>query len=494
MFDIITPEQAGISSKNVADFIKLLEKCDFNTHGVLLMKGNHIFSEYYWAPFDKNTCHRMYSQTKSFVSVAIGLLEEEGKLCLDDCVYSYFQGRINPNIPELLKRQTIRDMLKMETCGETPSWFDSNEADRTKLYFEQMNATHPSGTIWSYDSAGSQVLSSLVEQLSGKTLLDYLTEKLFSKMGTFQTATVLKTKNGDSWGDSAMICTLRDMASFGRFVMNYGTWNGERLMNEKYLREATSYLVSNSISNISGFNSAFSHGYGYQIWKTEQDGFAFVGMGNQITVCLPKSDLIFTCIADNQGYAASEDVIINALFELIINNMKDTLPADKAAENELCKITAGLRLKTARGRPHTDFEAQVSGQRYKCDNNPMGITEFSLVFDSKDEGVFQYKNAQGEKELRFGIGKNILGKFPQFGYSNEQGGLVSKDGFLYDCASSAAWQEEKKLLLRVQIIDRYLGNLTVIFSFKDDMATVLMKKNAENFLKEYDGMLTGKKE
>ncbi len=43
MFDIITPEQAGISSKNVADFIKLLEKCDFNTHGVLLMKGNHIF-------------------------------------------------------------------------------------------------------------------------------------------------------------------------------------------------------------------------------------------------------------------------------------------------------------------------------------------------------------------------------------------------------------------------------------------------------------------
>lgn len=490
MFSKITPEQAGISSRKIAAFIRLLEKCDFNTHGVLLMRGNQIFAEYYWAPFTKDTCHRMYSQTKSLVSIAIGLLEEEGKLRLDDYAYTYFPDRVKTDIPETLKKQTIRDMLKMETCGETEGWFTSDEPDRTKLYFERTRVTHPSGTIWSYDSAGSQVLASLVEKLSGKSLLDYLREKLFSKMGTFQTAAILKTKNEDSWGDSAMLCTLRDMASFGRFVMNYGTWNGERLMNEKYLREATSCLAAN---NISGFNGVFSHGYGYQIWKTEQDGFAFVGMGNQLTVCLPKKDLIFAYIADNQGYEASEEVIINALFDLIANDLGDALPEDQAAEAELNETATDLKLQAARGRQSSAFETEISGKKYVCDDNPMEITEFSLTFDGNGGGVFQYTNAQGKKKLPFGMGKNVFGKFPQFGYSNEHGGLSAGGDFMYDCAASAAWQEERKLILRVQIIDRYLGNFAAVFSFKEDAVVVSMTKTAENFLSEYDGMLTGKK-
>ena len=44
MFSKITPEQAGISSRKIAAFIRLLEKCDFNTHGVLLMRDNKIFA------------------------------------------------------------------------------------------------------------------------------------------------------------------------------------------------------------------------------------------------------------------------------------------------------------------------------------------------------------------------------------------------------------------------------------------------------------------
>ena len=89
------------------------------------------------------------------------------------------------------------------------------------------------------DSAGSQVLSSLVEKLSGQSLFDYLNDRIFRKLGTLQTATILKTRNGDSWGDSALVCTSRDMASFARFVMNYGAWQGEQLLNEAYLRAAT---------------------------------------------------------------------------------------------------------------------------------------------------------------------------------------------------------------------------------------------------------------
>ena len=46
-------------------------------------------------------------------------------------------------------------------------------------------------------------------------------------MGTFKNAEILKTPNGDSWGDSAMICTARDMASFAKLIRDGGRWNGK---------------------------------------------------------------------------------------------------------------------------------------------------------------------------------------------------------------------------------------------------------------------------
>lgn len=58
---------------------------------------------------------------------------------------------------------------------------------------------------------------------------------------------------------------------------------------------------------------------------------------------------------------------------------------------------------------------------------------------------------------------------------------------MYDCACSAAWREERKLLLKVQVIDRYFGNMLAMFSFKGDVAVVRMVKTAENFLNEYTG-------
>ena len=93
MFEKITPEQAGISSKTVIKFIKKLEKRGAATHGVLFMKGDKIFTEAYWKPFHKDFIHRMYSQTKSFVGIAIGLLEEEGKLSLDDKIVDFVKNK-----------------------------------------------------------------------------------------------------------------------------------------------------------------------------------------------------------------------------------------------------------------------------------------------------------------------------------------------------------------------------------------------------------------
>lgn len=492
MFEKITPEQAGISSKSVQNFIEKLEKRGASTHGILFMKGDKIFAEAYWSPFDKDFCHRQYSQTKSFVGIAIGLLEEEGKLSLDDKIVAYFPDKADEGKwQKYFSEQTIREMLTMTTVGGSYSWFVSGDPDRTHHYFNEQRKTHPSGTLWDYDSPGSQVLCALAEKVSGKPLLTYLQEKLFNRMNVFQTAKILKTPNGDSWGDSAMVCTLRDMASFGRFVMNYGEWNGERLMNEKYLREATSNLVSNAPD---AHYSAYHQGYGYQIWRVCGNGFAFVGMGDQLTVCYPDKDLIFACNSDNQGTSLIREKIFEMLEDMFVDEMQDEpLPENKEAEKSLNALISSLKLRAVQGLTDSPFRAEIDGTEYICEENSMGITKFSFVFTDEKTGEFRYTNAQGDKVIPFGVNYNVFGKFPQLGYSNEVGATPTTNGFMYKDAVSLAWVEEKKLRLFVQIIDKYFGNMSATFAFKDDYVYADFTKTAEAFLEEYQGKVLAKK-
>ena len=98
MFNKVTPENVGISSKYVSQFINTLNERSLATHSIILARGKSIFAESYWAPFDKDFCHRMYSQTKSYVGVAVGILVGEGLLKLNDKIADYFPEKIDRNL------------------------------------------------------------------------------------------------------------------------------------------------------------------------------------------------------------------------------------------------------------------------------------------------------------------------------------------------------------------------------------------------------------
>lgn len=490
MFRAVTPEKAGISSKCILDFIKVLENHKLSTHSFIMAKGNDIFAEAYYAPFHKDFKHRMYSVSKSFVGVAIGLCEEEGLLSLDDKLVDYFPEYQNEFTNDFLKEQTLRDMLMMATCRSGGvNWFYSGTKDRTEVYFKSKNDKIP-GTIFDYDSPGSYMLGVIVEKLTGKPFLEYLKDKFLLKAGFNSDSYCLKCPGGYSFGDSAVMCTSRDLLTFARFVMSKGVIDGKRYMNEKFLTEATSCRISNEFS---GFESFMRYGYGYQIW-INKNGFSFNGMGDQYAVCVPEKDLIFVINSDNQGNAHSGETILSDAFtNCILNNMADTpLPEDEKAYGELCERVKALSLFCLDGKTESEFHREIDGKKYILDANPMGIKYVKFDFE-KDSGILTYENAQGEKKIRFGFGHNEFQKFPQTGYADMIATVGEKD-HMYDCAVSAEWGEPNNLRIRVQVIDKYLGNLAMNFSFKDKRVSVVMIKTAEAFLDEYSGRAIGKQE
>ncbi|MBQ6702823.1 MAG: serine hydrolase [Clostridia bacterium] len=483
MLKNVIPEKVGIRAKEVHKFLYSFEKRKLHLHSLILMKGEDIFLESYWAPFTKETPHRMYSVTKSFVSVAVGLAEEDGLLDINRPIIEYFPEKIEGEVCEALKKQTVRDMLTMTTVGPCTSWFKAGDPDRTHLYFKDRAQCRTPGTVWQYDSSGSQVICNLVEKVTGKSLFDYLNERIFVHLDAFKNAKMLKTPNGVTWGDSAMICTPRDLAIFARFVMNYGTYDGKRLMNEEYLRMATSCVVSNLRS---GHNSMFEHGYGYQFWRTENNGFAFVGMGNQLAICLPDKDLIMVCTGDMQGNQFARDYIAAQLMDIIYDNMCDAAIAVDTDTNQE-PLICSFPLFSAKGMADSPFRSELDGITYKCIENPLGWQDFCFEFEDGSGGKLIYTKSGRKKELPFYVNKNRFGIFPEEGYSKEYGGMRTTDGHKYKDAVSFAWLEEKRIQIFVQIIDDYFGNLALFFGFRDDKATVTAVKAAENFLWDYAG-------
>ncbi len=485
-FKTVKPEEVGIKSSQVQKLIETYEKCGLAMHSVLMARGDKLFCEAYWAPYKKEDNHRMYSQTKSYVGIAVAELAVEGKISLDDKIIDYFPEKLPEVIHPYLAAQTIRNMLNMQTCFSVDCWFKEHGGDRVKYYFSLTPSRYP-GTTFFYDSTGSFILGALVEKVTGKTFLEYLRDKALNEIGFSASARALTAVGGYAWGDSALLCRPLDMLLFGRLLANKGEWNGKQLLSKKAVTDAT----TTNVYNKSFGTETRKQGYGYQIWGTHKNSFAFFGMHGQFTIYNPDTDILFVCTAGYQmedvGYA---EKIFDTFFEEIIDTATNTPIENNEEYSVLSDYIGSLKLLTVGGDANSKKAKEISGKRFIAEENPMGITEFTLNFNG-NSGEFIYKNAQGEKTIKFGMKENTFQLFPQKNYSKEIGGIESA-GHQYECAASAAWVEEEKLVILVQIIDEYIGILEITVAFNGDIAVIEMKKNAEYFLEEYSGYLTAK--
>ena len=246
-------------------------------------------------------------------------------------------------------------------------------------------------------------------------------------------------------------------------------------------------------NNDFGFAAHGGFGYGWQFWGMYKNCFGMFGMGNQIALCDPAHDFIFVINSDNQGNPYNYEQIFTALYANIINKLSDAtaLPENPEAQNALETYTADRKLFCLYGSRESPFAERINGKLFLFDQNPMGIKWFRLSF-AENTGSFCYENQQGEKTFTFGFGHNEFAKFPQYDYPDLIA-TVPEKGNQYDAAFSADWPEEKKLRIRVQIIDKYFGNLAIVFGFRDEnTVSVRMVKSAEAFLSEYSGFMNAK--
>ena len=484
MFNTISPEKAGISSRKIMEFIMAAEDYGMNLHSLIMARGNDILAEAYFSPINASFLHRMYSVSKSFVAVAVGLAEQEGLLSLDDPVIKYFPEYAEYPADPRLETATIRDMLTMRTpMARIPIWWGKH--DRVRAYFETEPNQHP-GTSFYYDSAGCFMAGCIVERVTGRPFLEYMKDKVLLEIGFSARSYCLKAPGGHSLSDSGVMCTTMDLLIFTRFVSNGGVWNGKRYINEEFMRAA----VSKQADNFTGAPAPLTDncGYGYYIWKTPRDGFAFVGMADQLAVYDKDTDFIFIMTAENMGCESSTRALIaDWLYRNIIPSPGEPTEADETSEKELRRFLTTRTLICQKGLDRSSMTDKINNRKYSADSNPLGIED--IYFDlHEDLGVLICNTSQGDMKIEFGFNKNRKISFP----SNRRIGLVASfyEEGSYDCYASAAWVDDRTLSIAARVTDTYMGTLFITAAFLEDKLTLTFYPRSQRLFDNMEGTIT----
>ncbi len=466
--ETVLPEEAGIPASAIRNMLIRFERKALPIHSLLLWRKGRLAFETTYAPLERGHLHRLFSITKTLTCVGIGLLADEGRLCLDDPIVKYFPDKCPEQTDPLICAMTIRDMLMMKTCHANTTYKLDMESDWVESFFTT-KPTHPAGTVFHYDTSAAHVMAALVERLSGKELLTYIREKL-APLGLDERGYVLRDPFDSPIGGSGWVGTAEDLLRFGIFLLNKGCIDGQQLLSREFLEDVMT-LHSSTVMNAPIPGEAC--GYGYQLWFTEQHTPMCYGLGGQFILLYPEQELIVVTTADTIGYAGGNQIIFDAVQEDLLPALdtEDEAPVTRDLQDNQLAMPIG-DLGSALLSP---MQYLLQDRVYKFSENAQGFESIRFHWE-KDEGTLFYRFKEEDLELHFGMGKHVTGTFPKHDQFYSGNGLWLGDGTLY---------------LYFHIIDAYVGNVRMQFAFSNNRITVFLKKNEESLFGEYNGHLIG---
>lgn len=375
-----TPEACGIPSSAIENFIAEIEAQTIPMHSFMMLRHGQICAQGWWKPYAAEMPHIIYSCSKSFTSIAIGMCVQEGRITLDDKVVDFFPDKLGENSSHpYIASRTIRDLLRMST-GNVYA-IDRTAPDWIRTFLNTPPTVKP-GALFGYDSSGTHTLSGIVQRVTGQNLMEYLGPRLFEPLG-IEGAWCEMSPMGICVGHRGIHCKTEDMAKFGQFLLQRGMWEGRQLIDPAYIDEATARQIATS-TKVNKLDS--NVGYGYQFWRLRNNAYACIGTGAQLIVVLPDEDIVWVTTGNAlQGDADYEEYpeIIHLFWNQIYPHIsKNPLPENPEALASLQKRLESLELYLPAGRQSSPREQEISGNRYTFSENDSHIRSLSFRFEA----------------------------------------------------------------------------------------------------------------
>lgn len=214
--------------------------------GVVVLHRGRIRYERYFGALEPQRQHIAMSVTKSFTGTLAALLVEEGKLDPSAPVTKY--------VPELAPSgfgdATVEQVMEMTTGLRYNEVYTDPNSDVWAM--RRANGTAPPlpgapptsllhylttipkegahGPAFKYRTVNTDALAWIVRRVSGQSLAEMLSERIWQPMGAEEDAYYTVDRLGIEFGGGGLNTTLRDLARFGEVMHCRGQFNGRQIL------------------------------------------------------------------------------------------------------------------------------------------------------------------------------------------------------------------------------------------------------------------------
>ncbi|MBQ8149393.1 MAG: serine hydrolase [Clostridia bacterium] len=295
-----TPEEAGISSRGLLNYLDAVAKApEVEHHAIMVLRHGKLAATMNFAPYDNQTPHMLFSLSKSFTSAAAGFAVQEGLLRWDTKVLDILADKAPENPSDWLGQITLSHLLMMGS-GLDPKSDEVGGEDWARAVLA-CECTHEPGTHFHYNSHGTYLVSCMVQRVTGMTVRDYLLPRLFEPLGIPEPVWDCCPAgiNVGGWG---LWLSCDSIARFGQCLLQKGQWEDRQILPLEWFEKATVKQIDNSGGTEQPDNE-WAQGYGYQFWRTRGNRFRGDGAFGQICMVSPDLDMVvaITCGTNDMG-------------------------------------------------------------------------------------------------------------------------------------------------------------------------------------------------
>ncbi|MFH6937135.1 serine hydrolase domain-containing protein [Flavobacterium sp. FlaQc-30] len=285
--------------------------------GVIVMHHGKIVYEKYFGALTIDGQHAAMSVTKSFTGTLGIILAKEGLIDTEKMV-SYY-------IPELKNSAfgdaTVRQVMDMTTALQfSEDYADPNaeiwkfsaagnplpkpkDYDGPRTYYEYLptvkkNGIH--GDAFGYKTVNSDVLGWIIARVTGKSVAEVLSERIWRKIGAEQDGYFSVDAIGTPFAGGGFNLGLRDMARFGQLILNDGKVGQEQIIPKTAIDDIKKGGDKKAFEK-AGYSLLKGWSYRNMWWITNNDHGAFCARGvhGQVIYVDPKADMVIVRFASN---------------------------------------------------------------------------------------------------------------------------------------------------------------------------------------------------
>ena len=270
-----------------------------NIAGIVVLKDVEIQYENYFNGCSRESTIHIYSVTKSIVSILIGIAIDKGYIkSVDQKVLDFFPNYIVKKREKSIQNITLKNLITMTApykyiIPPYIKYFTSN--DMVNFSLNYLGGLGKIGKFKYTPLIGPDILSGILANVTGQSVLDFARENLFTPLGiniygnirfnskeeqlAFNNATNISGWVVDSCGINTagwgLTLSSMDMAKIGKLYLDGGIYNGKQIVSRKWIEESTTEHSRWKKLNLP---------YGYLWWINNdiEDGFAAMGDGGNV--------------------------------------------------------------------------------------------------------------------------------------------------------------------------------------------------------------------